>query len=92
MWQHVWGDQIDPTQHNSKVRELALEEIKKFRLTFEPDENDAPFLDNTEQQLRNVSGNQTEQFWKFTNDIENKWHPDQKGKFVKLWPELVKAL
>lgn len=92
LWQHVWGDQIDPTQHNSKVRELALEEIKKFRLTFEPDENDAPFLDNTEQQLRNGSGNQTDQFWKFTENVENKWHPDQKGKFVKLWPELAEAL
>ena len=59
---------------------------------FEPDENDAPFLDNTEQQLLNGGGNQTAQFWNFTESVENKWHKDQKGNFVKLWPELAQAL
>jgi hypothetical protein len=28
----------------------------------------------------------------FTEDIENKWHLDQKGQFAKLWPEIAKAL
>ena len=31
-------------------------------------------------------------FLQFTDDIENIWHPDQKGKFAKLWPDIAEAL
>ena len=34
----------------------------------------------------------SKKFLKFTENIEDKWHPDQKGQFEKLWPEIVKAL
>jgi hypothetical protein len=92
MWQHVWGDQLDPTQHNQKIRTLAIEEIKKFRNTFEPDENDTPFLNATEQQLLNGNGNRSLELKQFTEKVEKNWHLDQKGQFVKLWPELAEAL
>ena len=92
LWQHVWGDHLDPTLHNTKVRELAIEEIQKFRSTFTPDGSDKIFLDNTEEQLQKGTTNQSKEFLKFTDDIENKFHPDQKGQFAKLWPEIAKAL
>jgi hypothetical protein len=28
----------------------------------------------------------------FTEKLENQWHPDQKGHFEKLWPEIARAL
>ena len=92
LWQYVWGDYLDPTLHNAKVRELAIEEIQKFRSTFTPDGSDKIFLDNTEEQLQKGTTEQSKEFLKFTDDIENKFHPDQKGQFAKLWPEIAKAL
>ena len=92
LWQYVWGDYLDPTLHNAKVRGLAIEEIQKFRRTFTPDESDTSFLDNTEEQLQKGTTNQSKEFLEFTDDIENKFHPDQKGQFAKLWPEIAKAL
>ena len=92
LWQYVWGDYLDPTLHNAKVRGLAIEEIQKFRSTFTPDGSDKIFLDNTEEQLQKGTTEQSKEFLKFTDDIENKFHPDQKGQFAKLWPEIAKAL
>ncbi len=92
LWQYVWGDYLDPTLHNAKVRGLAIEEIQKFRSTFTPDGSDKIFLDNTEKQLQKGTTEQSKEFLKFTDDIENKFHPDQKGQFAKLWPEIAKAL
>ena len=92
LWQHVWGDHLDPTLHNTKVRELAIEEIQKFRSTFTPDGSDKIFLDNTEKQLQKGTTEQSKEFLEFTDNIENKFHPDQKGQFAKLWPEIAKAL
>ena len=74
------------------MRGLAIEEIQKFRRTFTPDESDTSFLDNTEEQLQKGTTNQSKEFLEFTDDIENKFHPDQKGQFAKLWPEIAKAL
>ena len=92
LWQYVWGDYLDPTLHNAKVRGLAIEEIQKFRSTFTPDGSDKIFLDNTEEQLQKGTTNQSKEFLEFTDNIENKFHPDQKGQFAKLWPEIAKAL
>jgi len=92
LWQHVWGDYLDPTLHNAKVRELAIKEIQKYRNTFEISESDSLFLNNTENNLQRGTTNQSKEFLEFTDNIENKFHPDQKGQFAKLWPEIAKAL
>jgi hypothetical protein len=34
----------------------------------------------------------SKEFIEFTQKIENEWHPDQKGQFEKLWPEIARAL
>jgi len=91
-WQHVWGDQLDPTQHNQTIRNLAIKEIQKFRNTFDVLDAEATWLNNTEEQLKLGNGNKSKEFLKFTDDVENLWHPDQKGQFAKLWPELVEVL
>ena len=90
-WQHVWGDQLDPHQHNSSIKELAIAEMKRYQ-KFNLSDSEATWSQNQLEQLQNKDGSQSEQFKKFTNDIEEKWHPDQKGQFEKLWPELVAVL
>jgi len=108
-WQVVYGDQLDPTQHNENVRLLAIKEIHQFKRRFPEATVDISFFDGILKQL--VTGNtgsatlhgwmkpmkpdnitRSKQFLKFTENIEDKWHPDQKGQFEKLWPEIVKAL
>jgi MoaA/NifB/PqqE/SkfB family radical SAM enzyme len=108
-WQVVYGDQLDPTQHNESVRKLAIDEIEKYKLKFPSAHTDINFLNGIKKQL--VTGNtgyatlhgnmkamnpdnitRSKDFLRFTDDIENIWHPDQKGQFAKLWPDIAEAL
>lgn len=90
-WQHVWGDHLDPHQHNSSIRQLAIAEIKRYQ-KFKLSHSEEMWAHNQLLQLQNKDESQSEKFKKFTDDVEDKWHPDQKGKFEKLWPELVAVL
>jgi len=92
LWQEVNGDHLNPVLHNDKVRKLAIEEIQKYKSTFKISKSDATFLNNIEKNLLQGSTEQSNAFLTFTANIENKWHPDQKGKFEKLWPELAAVL
>jgi organic radical activating enzyme len=91
-WQHVWGDQLDPHQHNSAIKKLAVNELKRFRDNFTLNEGEKVWVQNQLEQFQNTQGTKTKEFLEFTKDIEEKWHPDQKGQFEKLWPELVEVL
>ena len=91
-WQHVWGDQIDPQQHNEKVRKLAIEELIRYRDNFPLRPIEIDFVKQQLDKLQNDVSDVKEDFTKFTDDVENKWHPDQKGQFKKLWPELAEVL
>ena len=107
-WQIVYADQLDPSQHNEQVRQLALDEIQKFKTQYPFAKSDISFFEGIERQL--ITGNtgeatahgkkpmspdnitRSKEFLQFTDDLENQWHPDQKGQFEKLWPEIAKAL
>lgn len=91
-WQHVWGKQIDPQQHSEKVRKLAIEELIRYRDNFPLSPIEIDFVTQQLDKLQNDIGDRKEDFSKFTDDVENKWHPDQKGQFKKLWPELAEVL
>jgi len=93
-WQHVWGDQLDPHQHNKRIRDLAVEELKRYRDNFNLRQMEHEFVEQQLEQYSNMQDerSKTKEFLKFTDDIENKWHPDQKGQFAKLWPEIAEAL
>ena len=107
-WQVVFGDQIDPSQHNKEVRQLAIDEIQKFKRLYPHAKRELQFLSGIEKQL--TDGNtgkatahgkkpmspdnitRSKEFLEFTEKLENQWHPDQKGQFEKLWPEIARAL
>ena len=91
-WQHVWGDYLDPHKHNSAIKELAVAEIKRYRDNFNLRPAEAEWVENQLLQFASKNDNQSKELLKFTEDIENKWHPDQKGQFAKLWPEIAEAL
>lgn len=91
-WQHVWGDQLDPHKHNGAIKELALAELKRYRDNFDLGPAEADWAKQQLLQFENRDDNQSKELLQFTEDIENKWHPDQKGQFEKLWPEIAKAL
>ena len=91
-WQHVWGDQLDPHQHNRAIKELALAELKRYKDNFDLRPAEADWVENQLLQFESRDDNQSKQFLEFTKDLENKWHPDQKGQFAKLWSEIAKAL
>ena len=91
-WQHVHGDQLDPHKHNSAIKELAVAEIKRYRDNFDLRPAEADWAEQQLLQFGNRDDNQSKELLQFTEDIENKWHPDQKGQFAKLWPEIAKAL
>ena len=108
-WQLVYGDQLDPTQHNEKIRKLALDEIEKFKRLYPFAKTNINFFEGVEKQLQEGNNGaatshgikkimdadkitRSKDFIEFTEDLENKWHPDQKGQFEKLWPEIAEAL
>ena len=93
-WQHVWGDQLDPHLHNAKIRELAVAELKRYRDNFELRHMEYEFVQQQLEQYASITDdlNKSEEFLKHTDDIENKWHQDQKGQFAKLWPEIAEVL
>ena len=91
-WQHVWGDQLDPHQHNREIKELAVAELKRYRDNFDLRPAEADWAEQQLLQFENRHDDQSKELLEFTKDIENKWHPDQKGQFAKLWPEIEKAL
>jgi len=107
-WQIIYGDELDPSQHNQQVRNLALDEIQKFKTQYPFAKSNISFFEGIEKQL--TVGNtgtatahgkkpmspdnitRSKEFLEFTEKLENQWHPDQKGKFAKLWPEIAEAL
>ena len=69
-----------------------MAERKRYEDNFDLPPAEAEWAKNQLSQFESKDDNQSKKFIQFTEDIENKWHPDQKGQFVKLWPELAEAL
>ena len=69
-WQHVWGDQLDPHQHNSAIKKLAIEELKRFRDNFTLNEGEKVWVQNQFEQFQNKQGTKTKEFLEFTKDIK----------------------
>ena len=95
MWQTLYQPEyLDPLRHNSTIRELALQEIQKAQSQFNLNGQENWFFNNVKASLENkISGETlTQEFVQHIEDIETQYHPDQKGKFAELWPEIAQAL
>ena len=95
LWQNLFGPAcLDPTQHGKDVAQLAMDEIDRFYLTGLATVAERVFFDQLKQQYQSnttSNGKQHTGFVKHIQDIENKYHSQQHGQFVKLWPELAQC-
>ena len=96
LWQTLYQpDYLDPLKHNKTIRDLALEEIDKVQTTFNLNGQENWFFKNMRSNLENAiatDSDQTTALREHITEIENVFHPGQKGNFAKLWPELHQAL
>lgn len=93
LWQNLFQPAcLDPFLHDRRVAELAAAEIERFYQMGIATDSERGFFD---QALNNYKSNntdlseQTNNFVQHTEKIENEYHKDKSGQFVKLWPELA---
>jgi MoaA/NifB/PqqE/SkfB family radical SAM enzyme len=93
LWQNLFQPEyLDPFLHGPVVAAAAIAEIERFYSLGIATPAEQQFFD---QALRNYQAVEKAQpgierkFAQHIQDIENKYHPDSKGKFATLWPELA---
>ena len=87
LWQTLYQPEyLDPARHNQYVRDIALREIELFEQEYGPED----FFQHVKTGLQNIATDSSvrEDFWQHIEDIENRYHQDQRGGFARLWPEL----
>ena len=93
LWQNLFQpEHLDPFLHGPRVAELAAEEIEKFYTTGLATPAERTFFDNalnTYRQCTSARPGIESRFKQHIHEIESKYHRDQAGKFVELWPELA---
>jgi organic radical activating enzyme len=93
LWQNLFQPEyLDPFLHSPKVAAAAAEEIQKFYLSGQATATEKVFFDNSLTMYCSVIAARSgieQKFKQHIQEIENKYHTDQAGKFVKLWPELA---
>lgn len=92
LWQNLFQpDYLDPFLHGPVVAQAAIAEIERFYAMGVATPEEKNFFD---QALRNYQAvtqanpGIEAKFAEHIQEIENKYHPDTKGKFATLWPEL----
>jgi uncharacterized Fe-S cluster-containing radical SAM superfamily protein len=93
LWQNLFQPEyLDPFLHGPAVAQTAAQEIERFYATGLATPVEHQFFDNALTTYRAVTqarpGIETK-FRQHITEIENKYHPDTKGKFATLWPELA---
>lgn len=93
LWQNLFGPEyLDPTKHSQAIAQLAADEIEKFYATGLATNIEFDFFNNLLKKYQSITDTitpQTQEFVDHIRNIENKYHPDQQGKFATLWPELA---
>jgi MoaA/NifB/PqqE/SkfB family radical SAM enzyme len=79
---------LDPQYLGAKTVHLARQEIEKLLSKNICNPIEQQFFEQVLQTLRPHSTNLVSKFHNHINEIENKYHTDQHGKFAFLWPEL----
>jgi len=93
-WQNLSGPvAVDTRKHGVEIAAMAAAEIEKFFATFDPSEEEKMLFDAALQHYQSVTESNPDMIrvlQKFVSDIEDVYHPDTKGQFAALWPELNK--
>lgn len=92
LWQNLFQpDYLDPFLHGPVVAQAAIAEIERFYAMGIATPAEKNFFDQAlknYQAVTQASSGIEDKFREHIQEIENKYHPDTKGKFAMLWPEL----
>lgn len=92
-WQSLYQpDCLDPQRLGSEIRAVALKEIDHLLSTGLCRDPERIFFESVKKNFNQSQDDLRVQLQQHIHDIENKYHPDQQGKFNKLWPEISKLL
>lgn len=93
LWQNLFQpDYLDPFLHGPAVAEPAAREIQKFFKSGKATPSEHVFFDTALASYGTVTDNRIKlarEFTKHVNDIENLYHTNSRGGFLRLWPELA---
>jgi len=92
LWQSLFQpNYLDPFLHGQAVAQAAITEIERFYALGIATPAERVFFDQALQTYRAIEQAHPDIEHKFAmhvQKIENQYHPDSKGKFATLWPEL----
>ena len=95
VWQTLYQPEcLDPLQHDKQLRITARIEAQRL---LDPcgsymDPAEISFFEHAVKNMENTPSEPArhgELLKQHVNDIENRYHPDSRGKFMELWPELA---
>lgn len=87
-WQSLYQPEcLDPQRLGDQTLALAQKEISKLLDTDLCEDSEREFFTTVQKNLKTTQ-NLTAEFQQHICDIEQQYHTDQQGQFVKLWPEL----
>lgn len=87
-WQSLYQPEcLDPSQLGKEIADAAIAEINKLMSLNICLASETQFFQTVKENMRSHSDIRP-QLLKHINEIENKYHLNQQGKFFKLWPEL----
>lgn len=94
VWQNLFQPEfLDPLQHGPELRELAGQEAQRLldHCGHYLSDSEESFFQNALDNLKASSSDGSAWagiFQQHIADIESKYHPDTRGGFARLWPEL----
>jgi MoaA/NifB/PqqE/SkfB family radical SAM enzyme len=92
-WQSLYQpDCLDPQRLGPAVRDLALAEIDRLLATDLCLESERSFFESVRQNFNQSADDLRVSLQQHIDDMENRYHLDQQGKFAELWPEISKLL
>jgi MoaA/NifB/PqqE/SkfB family radical SAM enzyme len=94
-WQNLGTpNELNPKNYGIQLAELAKKEIQQMFNLFTLDQEEQNYFDTVlahYQSVKHQKPDMLSQLKKFVEKIEQ-YHPDQQGKFAKLWPEISNLL
>jgi sulfatase maturation enzyme AslB (radical SAM superfamily) len=92
-WQSLYQpDCLDPQRLGPGIRDLALQEIDQLLSTDLCLDSERVFFESVRQNFNQSQDNLCNSLKEHIAEMENKYHPDQQGRFAQLWPEISKLL
>lgn len=90
-WQSLYQPEcLDPLKHRQEVYAMAINEIAHMLSRSDITDSERSFMLQAQDNYKNSQpSTQQDAFLQHTRDMETLYHPDQKNKFVELWPEFA---